>query len=162
MCMDPATAAAIAAVVSATASAAQGIAGYQTGRANANMAEEQARLEQTAAAHEASRFQQNLDAELGAMLARQGASGFMTDRGSPLIARALSAGEGAKDKAYIQIGGEQRAAALKHQAAVDRFGANMSLLNGTLGAGADLLGGYSQWKSLGGGSGGSGGGTTLK
>jgi hypothetical protein len=132
---------AVSTVVSAGAQFMQGQSAARAASANAAMAEEEAqRARQTAAVEE----QRNRDQSrriISAQRAAYGASGVVSEEGSPLLALADSASEAELDALTIRYSGATQARRLQAQAASDRASASGARMQGLVGAGTTLLGG---------------------
>lgn len=142
--MEPTTLAvltAVSTVVSAGAQFMQGQSAARAASANAAMAEEEAQRSRQAAAAEEQRNREQSRRVISAQRAAYGASGVVSEEGSPLLALADSASEAELDALSIRYSGETQSRRYMAQAASDRASASSYRMQGLVGAGTSLLSG---------------------
>lgn len=132
---------AVSAIASAGAQFMQGQSAARAASANAAMAEEEAQRSRQAAAVEEQRNRDQARRIISGQRAAYGASGVVSEEGSPLLALADSASEAELDALTIRYNGATQARRFEAQARSDRASASSYRMQGLVGAGTSLLGG---------------------
>lgn len=139
MCNPALAVMAVAAVAAAGSAVYAGQTQKATAKYNAAVAKQAADEERRLAV--AAEMQQRIVGEraLAAERARDAASGFAGDVGSPLLAAEAAAREAELDALTVRFGRAQRVGQLESQATIDEWGGQRAATNSYISAGASLL-----------------------
>ena len=132
----------------------QGESNAQASQYNAAVAQRNAVIARDQGEAAAQAQQRAASRQMGSMLANYGASGVQTDSGSPLDVLADSARMAALDNLTIKYNAALRAAGYESESTLENARAKTSRTSGILGAGSNILRGYSMFTQMGSASGG--------
>ncbi len=143
--MAPAAVAVVAMVASAAVAA---YSSYESGRQqqkaaefNAGMAEYNAKIARDAAKAKEEMYSREAARKMGTMRQQLAMAGVEPTAGTPLTVLMEASSEVAKDKLRIAAGGEAQAWGFLSEAELSRSQGQSAMMQGTIGAGASLLGG---------------------
>src|SRR5262249_46328343 len=137
MCIEPTTA---AMVISAGAKLAQGISDYQTGNANAKLAQQEGNSAMQAAAGQAAQIGNAGDRAVAQIQSQQAANGVDLSTGSAAAVTAESRKNVELDRLNALYEGRMKLWGKNVEAAQDKAQAKGALVSSVLGLGGSLLG----------------------